>query len=125
MVVGRLIIIFLFLWGWGRGIFCYDWILQTQDCDYIAQHLQLDVLISYLLRQYFLEHCSLFVAFVYLTFHMHVYSPNRKQNVILNPCLFKLCWNTITGKLHIMYILKNLNGQSFLGRYLFVKQTLE
>lgn len=56
---------------------------------------------------------------------MHVYSPNRKQNVILNPCLFKLCWNTITGKLHIMYILKNLNGQSFLGRYLFVKQTLE
>lgn len=73
--------------------------------------------ISYLLRQYFVEHCALFVAFVYLTFHMHVYFPNRKQIVcffvFLIPCLFKLCWKTITGKLHIMYIVNNLSGQSF------------
>lgn len=28
--------------GIGKGYFSYDRILQTQDCDYIAQHLQLD-----------------------------------------------------------------------------------
>lgn len=76
---------------------------------------------SYLLRQYFVEHCALFVAFVFLTLRMHVYFLSQYENKLsFFPYLFKLCWKTITGKLHIMYILKNLDGQSFFGRYLFV-----